>query len=181
MAARAFYKQPEPVCPYGFNPMTEDPAKGLSYAELESARAKILDPLALQFTRQALEFASNEVIDQAIQAALRRLRKGVERGEFTTYGDISQVVYGHARGGQAVGRVANTSTEFENPHRVLAKGGSIPPQWSYPDGTGSPTDAAGKLREEGVDVLGDDEVGYFAHPRHYVSWDELEKRMQSDR
>jgi hypothetical protein len=30
----------------------------------------------------------------------------VGRGEWTTYGDISQVVYGHAKGGLAVGRVA---------------------------------------------------------------------------
>jgi hypothetical protein len=36
----------------------------------------------------------------------------VHRREFTTLGDISQVVYGHGQGGQAVGRVAMRDPEF---------------------------------------------------------------------
>ncbi|WP_018638745.1 MGMT family protein [Parafrankia elaeagni] len=117
-------------------------------------------------------------------AALYRQRHQILRaaelvgpGEFTTYGDISQVVYGHSRGGQAVGRVANTATDFPHPHRVLTKGGAIPTGWIRPDGTGSPDEAAVLLRGEGIEVLTDQAGKYYAHPRHYIDADELTRRM----
>jgi alkylated DNA nucleotide flippase Atl1 len=102
----------------------------------------------------------------------------VHPGEFTTYGDISVVVYGHARAGQAVGQVAAKSDDFPNPHRVLGKGGEIPPHWT--DGAAGPEEAARRLREEGVEVLQDSERGYFAHPKHYIDSDALISRMNEE-
>jgi alkylated DNA nucleotide flippase Atl1 len=102
----------------------------------------------------------------------------VQPGEFTTYGDISVVVYGHARGGQAVGRVAAKSDDFPNAHRVLGKGGWIPPHWT--SGTAGPEEAARRLREEHVEVLEDRERGFFAHPRHYIDAETLVSRMNEE-
>lgn len=101
----------------------------------------------------------------------------VNQGEFTTYGDISHVVYGHSRGAKGVGRIASTIPEFPTPHRFLGKGGAIPPVWGYPGGTGSPDEAEQLLRDEGVEVLHDDSRRY-AHPRHYVSHEELSARLR---
>lgn len=102
----------------------------------------------------------------------------VHRGEFTSYGDISQVVYGHGQGGQAVGRVAAKDEGFPNPHRVLAKGGLIPPDWSFLDGTGGPQAAAELLEKEGVKILHDEDGRQYAHPRHYVNFEELTARLR---
>jgi alkylated DNA nucleotide flippase Atl1 len=103
----------------------------------------------------------------------------VHLGEFTTYGDISVVVYGHARGEQAVGQVAAKSDHFPYPHRVLGKGGSIPPHWT--SGTAGPEEAARRLRDEDhVEVLEDAERGYFVHPRHYIDSDTLIRRMNEE-
>ena len=102
----------------------------------------------------------------------------VQPGEFTTYGDISLVVYGHARGGQAVGRVAAKSDDFPYAHRVLGKGGWIPPHWR--DGAAGPEEAARRLREEQVEVLEDGEQGYYAHPRNYIDADTLIRRMSEE-
>jgi alkylated DNA nucleotide flippase Atl1 len=101
----------------------------------------------------------------------------VNPGEFTTYGDISLVVYGHARGGQAVGQVAAKLADFPNPHRVLGKGGLIPPHWT--DGTSGPEEAIRRLEGENVEVLADDWRGRFAHPRHYIDSDILIDRMHN--
>jgi alkylated DNA nucleotide flippase Atl1 len=102
----------------------------------------------------------------------------VGRGEFTTYGDISQVVYGHGKGGQAVGRVATTAGEFPYPHRVLSKGGIIPAGWTRPDGTGDPAEAARLLESDGVAVLDDTDGNRYAHPRHYINWEQLDARLR---
>jgi alkylated DNA nucleotide flippase Atl1 len=113
---------------------------------------------------------------QQILSAARLVRKG----EFTTYGDVSLVVYGHARGGQAVGRVAAKLPDFPTPHRVLGKGGLISPNWTLPDGTGGPDEAIRRLKEEGVEVLMGDVQGHFAHPRHHVHSDVLSARMHDE-
>jgi len=60
----------------------------------------------------------------------------VERGEWTSYGDISQVVYGHARAGMAVGSAAR-SAGFSHPHRVLQYTGQIPAEWTNHEGRGA--------------------------------------------
>lgn len=101
----------------------------------------------------------------------------VRKGEFTSYGDISQVVYGHGQGGQAIGRVAAKDKEFPNPHRVLAKGGLIPADWAFPDGTGGPEAAEELLKKEGVTILSDEDGHRYAHPRHYVNHEELSARL----
>jgi alkylated DNA nucleotide flippase Atl1 len=102
----------------------------------------------------------------------------VRKGEFTCYGDISQVVYGHGKGGQAVGRVAMTDTTFPTPQRVLAKGGMIPANWAFPDGTGGPDDAERLLKADGVKILHDDDGRRYAHPRHYINYEELGARLR---
>ena len=96
----------------------------------------------------------------------------VREGEWTSYGDISQVVYGHAKGGLAVGRVASTVPDFPNPHRVLLFTGQIPAEWVDAEGRG-PEHCASLLRREGVSV--DNEL--FAHGRHHVTHIELSKRL----
>jgi alkylated DNA nucleotide flippase Atl1 len=102
----------------------------------------------------------------------------VRRGEFTTLGDISQVVYGHGQGGQAVGRVAMRDPEFPHPHRVLAKGSQISANWAHTDGTGSAEDAWRLLEQDGVKILHDDDGRLYAHPRHYINHDELSARLR---
>jgi alkylated DNA nucleotide flippase Atl1 len=99
----------------------------------------------------------------------------VRRGEWTSYGDISQAVYGHARGGMAVGSVAR-SAGFPHPHRVLQYTGQIPAEWIDQEGRGSAY-CAELLRSEGVEVDGD----LFAHGRHHVTHEELARRLKSAR
>jgi hypothetical protein len=101
----------------------------------------------------------------------------VRKGEFTSYSDISQVVYGHGRGGLAIGRVAMTDTAFPNPHRVLAKGGLIPARWAFPDGTGSRRDAERLLKMDGVQIIHDNAGRSYADPRHYIDYEELRARL----
>jgi alkylated DNA nucleotide flippase Atl1 len=99
----------------------------------------------------------------------------VEAGEWTSYGDISQVVYGHFRGGLAVGQVVSRLPERDAwAHRVLLYTGQIPAEWRSDDGLG-PTECARRLREEGVEV--DSEL--FAHGRHHVTHEELSRRLGS--
>jgi alkylated DNA nucleotide flippase Atl1 len=112
--------------------------------------------------------------------AILRAAALVRRGEFTNYGDLSQVVYGHGRGGQAVARVATTDPEFPTPHRVLAKGGLIPANWAFADGTGSAEDAERLLRKEGVKILHDEDGHRYAHPRHYVDQEKLSARLREE-
>jgi alkylated DNA nucleotide flippase Atl1 len=103
----------------------------------------------------------------------------VRGGEYTTYGDLSQVVYGHGRGGQAVGRLAAALPDFPNPHRVLGKGGTISPNWALSDGTGGPDIAQQRLKDEGVEIL-QDNGSLYAHPRHYVDHEQLSARLRAE-
>jgi alkylated DNA nucleotide flippase Atl1 len=100
----------------------------------------------------------------------------VRRGEFTTYGDISQVVYGHGKGGQAVGRIAMTDPGFPTPQRVLAKGGLIPAHWT--DGTEGVEAAERLLKRDGIKILYDDSGHRYAHPQHYIDHEELSTRLR---
>lgn len=95
----------------------------------------------------------------------------VAEGEWTSYGDISQVVYGHAKAGPAVARVMATSPDVEHTHRVIPFTGEIPAGWK--DGDLGPEECARRLRSEGVDV--DEQL--FAHGRHHVEHEELAKRL----
>jgi alkylated DNA nucleotide flippase Atl1 len=101
----------------------------------------------------------------------------VKRGEWTSYGDISQVVYGHARAGLAVGRVAASPTSnFPNPHRVLQYTGQIPDEWRDGQG-GGPEECARRLGAEGVEILD----GSWAHPRSHVTHEVLTERLERKR
>ena len=106
-----------------------------------------------------------------------RVAKLVGEGEYTTYGDISQVVYGHPKGAQAVGRVAARLSEFPNAHRVLEQHGLIPRQWRHTDGTGDPEEAAQLLSKDGVEILREEDGRLYAHPRHHVSHEQLSTRL----
>lgn len=108
---------------------------------------------------------------------IRDVASLVRPGEWTSYGDISQVVYGHAKGAQAVAAVASSRlTDFPNPHRVLEYTGRIPAKWTDRSGQNAQV-CADLLRAEGVDV--DQEM--FAHGRHHVTHEELSARLDDDK
>ncbi len=72
----------------------------------------------------------------------------LQAGEWTTYGDISWVAYGHSKAAHAVGRVAGQVAAFPNGHRVLREGGRISPGWrSWPGGV---DECRRRLEAEGV-------------------------------
>lgn len=96
----------------------------------------------------------------------------VRAGEWTSYGDISQVMYGHPMGGQAVGMVMLHLADQVPSHRVLAYSGEISEYWSGSDGKNR-ADAAQMLRDEGVEVSDD----FFAHGRHRVTAETLATRL----
>ena len=95
----------------------------------------------------------------------------VHSGEWTSYGDISQIVYGHARGGLAVARVITTSPDVDNPHRIIKSTGEIPSDWR--DGDLGPQECARRLSAEGVEV----DNYLFAHGRQHVDHEELARRL----
>ena len=97
----------------------------------------------------------------------------VHHGEWTTYGDISIAVRGDNRAAIAVGRAAAALPNFPNPHRVLRRGGNIPPEW-HATGSDTPTpeECRRLLEEEGVTF---DEQGR-ADSGKYVAWGVLQER-----
>lgn len=100
------------------------------------------------------------------------LANAIRAGEWASYGDISQVMYGHPMGGQAVGMVMLHLADQVPSHRVLAHTGEISEYWSTEDGRDR-THAAQLLRGEGVEVSED----CFAHGRHRVTADTLASRL----
>lgn len=116
---------------------------------------------------------------QAERAAqIRRIaERVVPRGHWTEYGDVSQVVYGHRRGGPAIGQTMLRRADFPNAHRVLGEHGQIPADWRHTDGSGGPADCAGALRAEGIMVLTRDDGALFADPARYIGADQLARRL----
>lgn len=112
-----------------------------------------------------------------LAAQFRRSRRIIEAanavrpGEWTSYGEISMLTYGHHRGGLAVGRVVSTSPDVENAHRVLEFNGHISEWWSG-EGGGS-DECQRRLEAEGVEVSADQ----FAHGRHFVGHEQLAERL----
>jgi alkylated DNA nucleotide flippase Atl1 len=101
-----------------------------------------------------------------------RASRLIPRGKWTTYGDIAIAVAGNIRVARAVSRVAAKNPAFANPHRVLAKGGTIPPGWKDDEGKG-PEECERRLTEEGV-VLDDGHA-----PRELrVSHDEIRTGLE---
>ena len=58
-----------------------------------------------------------------------RLSRSVPEGRWTTYGTISEIVYGHRRGAQTVGSVIRAEGHVDSAHRTLRAGGKIAPEW----------------------------------------------------
>lgn len=58
-----------------------------------------------------------------------RLSRLVPEGRWTTYGTISEIVYGHPRGAQTVGTVIRADGHVDSAHRTLRAGGRIAPEW----------------------------------------------------
>lgn len=106
----------------------------------------------------------------ALYAAIGGL---VERGEWTTYGDISVVVHGSRRYARHVGRAAATYEPFANAQRVLGSGGLVAAGWRDAHGDG-PAACRRRLEREGVDF-----VGGRADPRRGITWEDLIARADA--
>jgi alkylated DNA nucleotide flippase Atl1 len=116
---------------------------------------------------------------QAERAAqIRRIAERViPRGHWTEYGDVSQLVYGHRRGGPAIGQTMLRRADFPKAHRILGEHGQIPAGWRHTDGSGGPADCADALRDEGIMVLTRDDGALFADPVRYIGADRLARRL----
>jgi alkylated DNA nucleotide flippase Atl1 len=95
----------------------------------------------------------------------------VKAGEWTSYGEICFLTYGHYQAGLAVGRVMSTSPDVANAHRVLEHTGHIPDGWV--GAGGGPDECKRRLVAEGVEVSDD----MFAHMRHFVDHEVLSGRL----
>ena len=95
----------------------------------------------------------------------------VQEGEWTSYGEIGFLTYGHYQAGLAVGRVMSTSPDVAHPHRVLEHTGHIPDGWV--GAGGGPEECKRRLVSEGVEVSKD----MFAHMRNFVGHDVLSTRL----
>ncbi len=80
-----------------------------------------------------------------------RMSRLIPRGRWTTYGDFAVATSGNIRAARAVSRVAAKNPAFANPHRVLAKGGTIPDGWKDDEDRG-PEECARRLEGEGLDL-----------------------------
>jgi alkylated DNA nucleotide flippase Atl1 len=101
-----------------------------------------------------------------------RASRVTRRGEWTTYGDVAIAVADNVRLARTVGRVAAKNAAFSNPHRVLNKGGVVPPEWKDDDGRG-PEECERRLREENVPF---EEDGRAA-PSARIGWEEIKARL----
>jgi alkylated DNA nucleotide flippase Atl1 len=90
----------------------------------------------------------------------------VERGEWTTYGDIAVAAHGSARFARHVARAA-TAGRLPHAARVLAAGGRIASGWRD-DAGGGPDACRDRLLDEGLTF-----VGGRADPQRAVLWEEL--------
>ena len=97
----------------------------------------------------------------------------VERGEWTTYGDISIAVHGSPRYARHVGRAASSYEPFPNAPRVLASGGRVAAGWRGAHGEGPETCRAHLEREGVVFVVG------RADPACRITWELLIHRADA--
>jgi alkylated DNA nucleotide flippase Atl1 len=105
----------------------------------------------------------------------------VQRGEWSTYGDVSQVVHGHERAARAVGNAVRTYGV--KPHsRLLRAGGQLPPWRRLPTNLGGldqpaePDEFRRLLESEGVQF-----TNGKAEPAGYVSAGVLRERLEGKR
>ena len=106
----------------------------------------------------------------AAYEALRTAGGAVRRGEWTTYGEISMLVFGHRGASRAVGRWLAQDETFANAHRVLRAGGRVAPGWG--GGGDGPARCRSRLQAEGVEFSGD-----TAPARCRVTWSVLAERL----
>lgn len=95
----------------------------------------------------------------------------VQRGEWTSYGDISHAATGSPAAARLVGRLAATNDAFPNAQRVLRKGGHISPDWH--GGGGGPEVCEAMLREEGIDFV----AGKAVNGR--ITWQVIQERLRA--
>lgn len=97
----------------------------------------------------------------------------IQRGEWTTYGDVAVAVRGDDRGARAVGRAVATLPSFPNPHRILRAGGTISPEMRFLDGSGGAEECQRRLEEEGISF-----ADGHADPARRLGWEELRERLR---
>jgi hypothetical protein len=107
---------------------------------------------------------------------VRRLDELVQKGEWATYATMSEVVYGHRKGSQAIGTALRMTPPDVKAHRILRAGGKVSGDWQGVDthrlGGGAP-EAVERLREEGVW----DEARGCARARHEVHAETIRERL----
>ena len=111
--------------------------------------------------------------EHAASTAADRMRNAagaLRRGEWTTYGEISVVVFGHRGAARAVGGWLAREGSAQNAHRVLRQGGRVAPGWG--GGGDGPERCRARLRAEGVEFAGE-----AADPGHWVAWHVLQDRL----
>jgi alkylated DNA nucleotide flippase Atl1 len=104
-----------------------------------------------------------------------RLSRLLQSGKWTTYGDFAIAVYDNPRMARAVGQAASKNPAFANPHRVLRRGGIIPPDWE---------DAEGRGPERCRELLEEDNVRFtpagLADERDFIDWEALKELLDTD-
>jgi alkylated DNA nucleotide flippase Atl1 len=105
-----------------------------------------------------------------------RLSRLIDRGEWTTYGDFAIAVYENPRMGRTVGQVAAHHPAFANPHRLVRAGGVVSPEWRDEDNDAGPEECKRRLTDE----ESWDESADHALRDHFVTWEELRRRLIAD-
>lgn len=101
---------------------------------------------------------------------MRDAAAALRAGEWTTYGEISVLVFGHRGAARAVGRWLAREGANQDAHRVLREGGRVAPGWG--GGGNGPVRCRERLVAEGVGFTGD-----VADPARRVRWPVLEERL----
>ena len=98
-----------------------------------------------------------------------RLSRSVPEGKWTTYGTISEIVYGHRRGAQTVGSVIRAEGHVDSAHRTLRAGGKIAPEWRGVGG--GEEECLRRLRRERIW----DDSRDRARPDYFIDADQLRR------
>jgi alkylated DNA nucleotide flippase Atl1 len=82
----------------------------------------------------------------------RAVAESLRPGEWTTYGVVSTIVFGHTKGARAIGQITAADDTFPNAHRVLNAGGTVPDSSFREPGRDWKAECAAALKAEGVTV-----------------------------
>ena len=94
----------------------------------------------------------------------------VRPGEWTTYQEVGEVVYGHGHAGQPVGTAIRQEGHETYAHRILRRGGKVADLWQGIGG--GPEACKDRLREEGVW----DDTRDRARPEAFIAAETLQQR-----